>query len=159
MVRPHHPQTVDTAHVVPLAFIATTPAKYCYRAVATFIKHVTNMPPTASLHRHKEPQALRVSGIAPEETVLSPITRSPRDRPAAPSQANRSSRVSSSFRRGTSLFSKSSKSHSDHGNTEGEGAIEDILAGDPIVYHGGWVSARGNVVALNLISPGKVPRS
>ena len=122
------------------------------------------MPPTASLQRHKEPRALRLSGIAPEETVLSPITPSPiggdrlvaplQAKQRSPSQPNSSSHVPSSFRRGTSLFSKSSRSHSDPIE---DGAIEDILAGDPIVYNGGWVSVRFNVVAKILSSQAKSP--
>ncbi|KIJ65967.1 hypothetical protein HYDPIDRAFT_181064 [Hydnomerulius pinastri MD-312] len=34
----------DTAHVLPVLFAFTTPGKYCYRAIATFTKHVTGMP-------------------------------------------------------------------------------------------------------------------
>ncbi|KAI0790560.1 hypothetical protein C8Q75DRAFT_806462 [Abortiporus biennis] len=34
----------DTAHVLPVLFSFTTPAKYCYRAIATFVKYVTGMP-------------------------------------------------------------------------------------------------------------------
>ncbi|KAH7883288.1 hypothetical protein F5I97DRAFT_1903823 [Phlebopus sp. FC_14] len=33
----------DTAHVVPVLFAFTTPGKFCYRAIATFTKHVTGM--------------------------------------------------------------------------------------------------------------------
>ncbi|KAG8221217.1 hypothetical protein J3R82DRAFT_1377 [Butyriboletus roseoflavus] len=33
----------DTAHVLPVLFPFTTPAKYCYRAIATFTKHITGM--------------------------------------------------------------------------------------------------------------------
>lgn len=33
----------DVAHVLPVLFPFTTPAKYCYRAVALFCKHVTEM--------------------------------------------------------------------------------------------------------------------
>ena len=143
--------TVDTAHVLLLAFIATTPAKYCYRAIATFIKHVTNMPPAASLQRHYELPALQLSISTPEEIVMSPIASLPLggDGPAASSRAKERSpsrpkgfsRVTSSFRRGSSLFSKSPRSHSELNTPEDEGAIEDILAGDPVVYDGGWVSA------------------
>jgi hypothetical protein len=42
---------VDTAHVLPVLFAFTTPAKFCFRAIATFCKHVTGMvtsPPHAS---------------------------------------------------------------------------------------------------------------
>ncbi|KAI0050776.1 alpha/beta-hydrolase [Auriscalpium vulgare] len=33
----------DAAHVLPVIFSFTTPAKYCYRGIASFCKHVTNM--------------------------------------------------------------------------------------------------------------------
>ncbi|KAJ7647735.1 hypothetical protein FB45DRAFT_1052164 [Roridomyces roridus] len=33
----------DTAHVLPVLFAFTTPGKYCYRAVASFCRHVTGM--------------------------------------------------------------------------------------------------------------------
>ncbi|KAH8087826.1 alpha/beta-hydrolase, partial [Cristinia sonorae] len=35
----------DAAHTLPVLFSFTTPAKYCYRAIATFIRHVTGMTP------------------------------------------------------------------------------------------------------------------
>jgi hypothetical protein len=139
---------VDVAHVLPLVFMATTPAKYCYRAIATFIKHVTNMPPTAALQQYKQPRA---SIVTPKETVTSPNVPSPLggDGPAASSQAkermplrSKSPRVTTPFRRKNSHhFPKPPKSHSDIGNADDNDANEDILlAGDPIVYHRGWVS-------------------
>ncbi|KAF9031230.1 alpha/beta-hydrolase [Hymenopellis radicata] len=36
----------DTAHVIPVLFSFTTPGKYCFRAMASFIKHVTGMTQT-----------------------------------------------------------------------------------------------------------------
>ena len=36
----------DAAHILPVLFSFTTPAKYCYRAIATFCKHVTRVDPT-----------------------------------------------------------------------------------------------------------------
>jgi hypothetical protein len=118
---------VDAAHVLPLAFTATTPAKYCYRAIATFIKHVTNMPPTASLQQHEQPRASTIT-----ETVISPDVSSPLgdDGPTAPSQVKECSPLrSESLSRKTRRFRQRND------------ASEDILfAGDPIVYHGGWAS-------------------
>ncbi|KAI9460341.1 hypothetical protein F5148DRAFT_1150733 [Russula earlei] len=138
----------DAAHVLPLAFGATTPAKYCYRAITTFIKHVTNMPPTAELQRQKRPPAFRQSDTILEEAVASPIAPSPLglDRPGAPSQTKERSlsrpkglsRITSYFRGGSHLFSKSPRSLSD---VEDEDALEDILAGDPMVYYGGWAKS------------------
>lgn len=43
-----HPSDIhwqpDTAHVLPVLFGFTTPGKFCYRAIANFIRHVTGMP-------------------------------------------------------------------------------------------------------------------
>ncbi|KAF5326623.1 hypothetical protein D9611_000275 [Ephemerocybe angulata] len=36
----------DAPHVLPILFSFTTPAKFCFRAMATFCKFVTNMPPS-----------------------------------------------------------------------------------------------------------------
>ncbi|KAK7057586.1 Abhydrolase-3 domain-containing protein [Favolaschia claudopus] len=36
----------DTAHVLPVLFSFTTPGKFCYRAIATFSRHVTGMKQT-----------------------------------------------------------------------------------------------------------------
>ncbi|CCL99228.1 uncharacterized protein FIBRA_01243 [Fibroporia radiculosa] len=38
----------DAAHTLPTLFAFTTPAKYCYRAIATFCKYTTGMLPTPS---------------------------------------------------------------------------------------------------------------
>ncbi|KAJ3854716.1 alpha beta-hydrolase [Lentinula lateritia] len=48
----------DTAHVLPVLFSFTTPAKYCFRAMAIFCKYVTGMPlfPTNSDDAPNTPQ-------------------------------------------------------------------------------------------------------
>ncbi|KAI0260170.1 hypothetical protein BC834DRAFT_561739 [Gloeopeniophorella convolvens] len=148
----------DAAHVLPLMFSATTPAKYCYRAIATFIKHVTGLPPTAALQKRKRP-SIQVLNIVAADTVTSPTVLSPvgeDEGPPAPPQAEERpplkssafSQVTSTLRRGTSLFSKSARSDSDvagprFGGTEPH-ADEDVLAGDPIVYHDGWANSPQN---------------
>ncbi len=123
---------LDAAHVIPLMFIATTPAKYCYRAIATFFKHVTNMPPTASLQKHRP-----LTELTSSEMVASPVSASPPPIEAEPTiqssstqtrPTTRFSRMTSSFRRGSSFFLRTIKEDTD-----------DLLAGDPIVYHGNWV--------------------
>jgi hypothetical protein len=141
---------LDAAHVLPMMFIATTPAKYCYRAIATFIKHVTNMPPTAALQKHKPPPP-QTSDLTPGETVATPVALSPVEederptaaaQPSSPTRPTRFSRVTSSLRRGSSLFSRFSRGTSGVSHVEDECAAghADVLAGDPVVYHGGWVS-------------------
>ncbi|KAI9452278.1 Alpha/Beta hydrolase protein [Lactarius psammicola] len=135
----------DAAHVLPLMFIACTPATYCYRAITTFIKHVTNMPPTAALQKYKPP-LLRTSDLTSGEIVTSPVAlsspiaedeRPTVAQPSAPTRPTRFSRMTSSLRRGSSLFSKPSKGTSGVGHAE-DGCAADVLAGDPVVYHGGW---------------------
>ncbi|KAN0141559.1 alpha/beta-hydrolase [Lactarius tabidus] len=135
----------DAAHVISMMFIATNPAKYCYRAIATFIKHVTDMPPTSALQKHKPPPLLlQTSDLTPGETVLSPAALSPvaEDDPptsAPPSATTRPTRFSrmTSFRQGSSLFSRPSKRTS----VGHEDEHTDLLAGDPVIYHGGWTKA------------------
>ncbi|KAH9944756.1 lipase/ esterase [Amylocystis lapponica] len=66
----------DAAHTLPTLFSFTTPAKYCYRAIATFCRYVTGMLPpppspflgTGSFPRSRSPD-LMTSG---ERTPLSP---------------------------------------------------------------------------------------
>ncbi|KAI0301668.1 hypothetical protein B0F90DRAFT_287335 [Multifurca ochricompacta] len=141
----------DTAHVIPLMFIATTPAKYCYRAIATFMKHVTNMPPTIALQKCKTPPALPASGGTPDGKVAPLVSPPPQgeNEVATGSQAsaNLNGRSPSSskpkrFSHLSSVFSKSSRSGSDLGHTEDGHLVEEyVLAGDPIVYHGGWAKS------------------
>ncbi|KAF8070704.1 hypothetical protein FPV67DRAFT_1038167 [Lyophyllum atratum] len=38
----------DAAHVLPVLFSFTTPAKFCFRAIATFCRHVTGVAPSPS---------------------------------------------------------------------------------------------------------------
>ncbi|KAH8985536.1 alpha beta-hydrolase [Lactarius akahatsu] len=133
----------DAAHVIPLMFIATTPAVYCYRAIATFFKHITNMPPTAALQKRKPP-LLQTSDLTPE-IVTSPVALSSQvaevkrptvAQPSAPTRPTRISRMTTSFRR-SSLFSRSERGTSGAEDT-------DVLAGDPVVYHGGWAKENNN---------------
>ncbi|KAF7968620.1 hypothetical protein HWV62_30015 [Athelia sp. TMB] len=60
----------DAAHVLPILFSFTTPAKFCFRAMATFCKHVTGMVPSSP------------TPIIPS-TIPKPFTASPQ-----PSSAN-----------------------------------------------------------------------
>ncbi|KAH9165055.1 Alpha/Beta hydrolase protein [Lactarius sanguifluus] len=131
----------DAAHVLPLMFIATTPAVYCYRAIATFIKHVTNMPPTTALQKRKPPP-LQTLDLTFGEIVTSPVALSSPvaeveqptlAQPSATTRPKRLSRMATSFRR-SSLFSKSESSTSGVDHAEDV----DVLAGDPVVYHSGW---------------------
>ena len=134
-----------------MMFMVPNPTKYCYRAIATFIKHITNMPPTAALQKHKPPLLLQTSDLTPDVMVSSPMALSsvaennplPIAPPSAPTRPTRFSRMTSSFRRGSSFFSRSSKGTLgvSHAEDEHAAADVDVLAGDPVVYDGGWVRA------------------
>jgi hypothetical protein len=50
---------LDVGHVLPILFPFTTPGKYCYRAVALFMEHVTKPPPV--LRPHGEIQSSQAS--------------------------------------------------------------------------------------------------
>ena len=41
--------TIDAAHILPNLFPFATPAKFCVRAIISFIRHVTHMPPKTVL--------------------------------------------------------------------------------------------------------------
>lgn len=64
--------SLDTAHVVPVLFSFTTPGKFCYRAIASFTKHVTgmNVPSRSSTGQIVTP--LRPS---PSQTFASSLSR------------------------------------------------------------------------------------
>jgi hypothetical protein len=51
---------IDVGHVLPILFPFTTPGKYCYRAVATFVEHVTK-PPQVPVTSHGEIQSPQAS--------------------------------------------------------------------------------------------------
>jgi hypothetical protein len=58
----------DCAHVLPVLFAFTTPAKFCFRAIAGFCRHVTDMA--------KVPHAQAVSPIS-SSALGGPIMASP----------------------------------------------------------------------------------
>jgi hypothetical protein len=92
-------ELIDAAHVLPVLFSFTTPGKFCYRAIASFCKHVTGMKntpiplsPSLSTSNFQRPEMrpLRtISGILSKETKTaraSTLSNSPLGHP----QANRS---------------------------------------------------------------------
>ncbi len=62
-----HTLLLDAAHILPILFSFTTPAKYCFRAIATFIRFVTGTLPA--------------SVSDPVEITSLPITQSPPSTP------------------------------------------------------------------------------
>ncbi|KAG1760103.1 hypothetical protein EDD22DRAFT_902993 [Suillus occidentalis] len=98
----------DTAHVLPVLFSFTTPGKFCYRAIASFTKHVTGMNALALPSRtvffnriQGKPDSL-TSSIVPESAGLSP--RSPKyllpplSRPGVPKSASDNALFESTLR-------------------------------------------------------------
>ncbi|OJA08539.1 hypothetical protein AZE42_02455, partial [Rhizopogon vesiculosus] len=61
----------DTAHVLPVLFSFTTPGKFCYRAIASFTKHVTGMNPS----RSSTGQTVSPSSTLPSQTFASSLSR------------------------------------------------------------------------------------
>ncbi|KAF5357302.1 hypothetical protein D9758_005908 [Tetrapyrgos nigripes] len=58
----------DTAHVLPVLFSFTTPAKFCFRAIASFCKYVTGMSNTPSVSESKSSLSSG-SGVSRGSTV------------------------------------------------------------------------------------------
>ncbi|KAH9889491.1 hypothetical protein C8Q73DRAFT_707875 [Cubamyces lactineus] len=88
----------DAAHTLPVLFAFTTPGKYCFRAMATFIKYITGMlPPSSSsnsgIHQTLE-QATRT--VSPEGMPSGFLSATPKEGEAsrgvnsAPASAQRS---------------------------------------------------------------------
>lgn len=59
---------LDTAHVLPVLFSFTTPGKFCYRAIASFTKHVTGM--NALSRSSSSPMASPTTSALPSHTVV-----------------------------------------------------------------------------------------
>ncbi|KIY68103.1 alpha/beta-hydrolase [Cylindrobasidium torrendii FP15055 ss-10] len=70
----------DTAHILPILFAFTTPAKFCFRAIAAFSRHVTGMKPNlqspaSTLFSEGTPSSSR----RPSEQKIEPvITEAPK---------------------------------------------------------------------------------
>ncbi|KAF8841752.1 alpha/beta-hydrolase [Paxillus ammoniavirescens] len=64
----------DTAHVLPVLFPFTTPGKYCYRAIATFTKHVTGMLQPLKPTTSSSPELLATTS---RSMVSSPTSEEP----------------------------------------------------------------------------------
>ena len=70
-------ELIDAAHVLPVLFSFTTPGKFCYRAIASFCKHVTGMSnipvpispslSTTNLERPEMRPLRTISGILSKE--------------------------------------------------------------------------------------------
>lgn len=106
--------SLDVAHVLPILFPFTTPGKYCYRAMASFVGHVTNQPQVLLLPTRilTPPQANSTTdhGISTSPEPLTPHgdLQSPRasSRPSIRrSLTSGISRAASSVKRRSSLLS------------------------------------------------------
>ncbi|KAI0090740.1 hypothetical protein BDY19DRAFT_1035200 [Irpex rosettiformis] len=110
----------DAAHILPILFSFTTPAKYCFRAIATFIRHVSG----TSSFPHSEssinirstlPSTPTPGLVVSDNLTLSPVGsrasgQSSQIRPkSSTANSHQSSRDPSPRPRGRSLFTKSSE--------------------------------------------------
>jgi len=102
---------LDVAHVLPILFPFTTPGKYCYRAMASFVGHVTNPPqvpllPTRILSpSNSTDHGIRASPepLTPHGEIQSPLASS---RPnLRRSLTSGISRAASNIKRRSSLLS------------------------------------------------------
>lgn len=108
------PFSLDVAHVLPILFPFTTPGKYCYRAMASFVGHVTNQPQVP----HRPTRILtpsRVNSSTDHGISASPVPVTPHGEIPGPSVSSRAnlrrsltsgiSRAASKIKRRSSLLS------------------------------------------------------
>ncbi|KAI9452279.1 hypothetical protein BJY52DRAFT_940839 [Lactarius psammicola] len=100
----------DVAHVLPVLFPFTTPAKYCYRAVALFCKHVTDMQSASP--SSAESMSPTGHNFATSPTSLTPQSELQRLQVPSPkvhrSLSLRIQRAASGVKRHSSLWSRPS---------------------------------------------------
>lgn len=84
---------IDAAHVLPVLFSFTTPAKFCYRAMATFTKYVTGMLPLPPVQQALDPLSMTMS---PTDTISPPFSPISDDKGPSASPLPRSRTISSS---------------------------------------------------------------
>ena len=113
---------LDAAHVLPILFSFTTPAKYCFRAVASFIRQVTGLPPVvpsdsvANIPINLSPPGTPGLNPPADDRLLSTSdVRLSRPSSNLQSRSSPASRDASPRRRGGSLFT--SKKPVDDGAT------------------------------------------
>ncbi|TFY61715.1 hypothetical protein EVJ58_g4334 [Rhodofomes roseus] len=132
----------DAAHTLPTLFSFTTPAKYCYRAIATFCKHATGMlpPPSQMLSPNDVPLTASPTS-SPPSSPLSPGFNLPSSSSRfAASVSGRGSSRTRSGRRAVSTFFHRHTSHlfPDHGK---DGTDSDVAG--PRFGHDASSSAEG----------------
>ncbi|KAF8918226.1 hypothetical protein CPB85DRAFT_1283128 [Mucidula mucida] len=161
---------IHTAHIIPVLFSFTTPGKYCFRAVASFIKHVTGM----TEHR----KAISFTTPPSEMTADESLTSSAEALPAKTERRmsirrSISQSVSSLHRRRTVPRSKNSNGtkREDSASSNDVGGPrfgsptpldpEDKMAGDPAIYMESGSSWDGTMIRERISTKGldamKVP--
>ena len=106
--------SLDVAHVLPILFPFTTPGKYCYRAMASFVGHVTN-PPQMQLHPTRILTPPRANSTTDHGISVSPEPLTPHGEIQSPRASSRPnlrrsitsgiSRAASNIKRRSSLLS------------------------------------------------------
>ncbi|KAF8491456.1 lipase/ esterase [Russula emetica] len=104
----------DVAHVLPILFPFTTPGKYCYRAMASFVGHVTN-PPQVPLRPTRILTPSRINSTTDHGISASPVSLTPHGEIQSPGASSRPnlrrsltsgiSRAASNIKRRSSLLS------------------------------------------------------
>ncbi|KXN87458.1 AB hydrolase superfamily protein C4A8.06c [Leucoagaricus sp. SymC.cos] len=86
-----HLQVYDgTCHVMPVLFLFSTPAKFCYRAMASFIRFVTGMPPGPSVSA-SDSSILKMGRHASSPEIKRSASSDPIDSPETPPLAEQQS--------------------------------------------------------------------
>ncbi|EKM53370.1 uncharacterized protein PHACADRAFT_259700 [Phanerochaete carnosa HHB-10118-sp] len=114
----------DAAHILPILFSFTTPAKYCFRAIATFIRHVTGMLPTSISDSIGDipvtlspPTSPGVPATPEDQLSIPDEVRLPRASPNLDVRSLPASRTPSPRARGASLFVLTKRSVDDSAGT------------------------------------------
>lgn len=151
----------DVAHVLPILFPFTTPGKYCYRAMASFVGHVTNQPQVPlSPTRILTPS--RTDSTTDPGISASPVPLTPHGEMQSPQASSRPnlrrsltsgiSRAASNIKRRSSLLSPVRKA----------GRLEVVTSNDTSSSTSGYVTPQGenfSEESFDAIDPGIAGRS
>ena len=152
---------VDTAHILPVLFSFTTPAKFCFRAIATFCKHVTGMgsgpssplPTGFSSPSVHSPESLQQGDVMEMSAHVKAedIANDHQHSRSLPSSPNRS--LSIEFQRALTMMrrrSSKSSTHTDHRKSPHNEGV-------PVLPHGGWHQVHSSGSSSNDVGGPRFP--
>lgn len=144
----------DAPHILPVLFSFTTPAKFCFRAIASFCKFVTDIqPPPPPNGRRRSSVSLSLPSRRPSflvglrshsakatkegesplsPTSPSPFTFSPTHSDTMDSQTGTTGRRASSIKRGLSYIARASPKKNIHPPMPMRLPPNDSILGEPI---------------------------